>query len=148
MPNCLLLLPALLLVLGVGCVPPSNEDGDCLDVDQEAEYGTLDTAIDSDGDGIGDCEEIEQGTNPTSDDSDGDGLTDFEELECVSDPLDADEQCYACGWAHGDPGNLSSSGNDVDDTIADVDLVDQCGESLPLWDLTGKYYILFLTASW
>ena len=34
------------------------------------------------------------------------------------------------------------------DTIADVDLVDQCGESLPLWDLTGKYYILFLTAAW
>ncbi len=134
-------------LMATGCAP-ANEDGDCMDADQEASMGTLDTALDSDGDGIEDCAEMEQGTNPASADSDGDGVTDSDELACVSDPLDAAEQCYACGWAHGDPGNLSSSGNDIGDTIADVDLHDQCGEDVRLWDFTGKYYILFLTAVW
>ncbi len=144
----LLPLSAVHVLLMVSGCAPVNEDGDCMDANQEAEIGTLDTETDSDGDGIDDCSEIEQGTNPTEQDSDGDGLTDLDELDCVSDPLDAGEQCYACGWPHGDPGNLNSRGNDIGDTIADVDLVDQCGEQVPLWDFTGKYYILFLTAAW
>ena len=146
LPLCSLAI-AMTLLLAVGCAP-ANEDGDCMNATQEAEHGTSDSATDTDGDGLDDCEEMVQGTDPTTDDSDGDGLTDLEEIECVSDPMDADEQCYACGWEHGNPGNLVSDGNEVGDTIADVDLVDQCGESVPLWDFTGKYYILFLTAAW
>ena len=40
-------------------------------------------------------------------DSDGDGFADADEVDCVSDPADANEQCYACGWEHNDPGNIS-----------------------------------------
>lgn len=141
---------ALALALLAGCPPGGdvNTDGDCLDDAEEEELGTDPESVDSDGDGLEDCVEIELGTDPVSADSDGDGSDDAEEIECVSDPLDPDEQCYECGWAHGDPGGLESDGNDVGDTVANVDLIDQCGDDVPLWDLAGKYRILFITAAW
>ncbi|MCP4805723.1 MAG: hypothetical protein GY884_10295 [Proteobacteria bacterium] len=104
--------------------------------------------LDADADGLGDCDEIEFVTDPELADSDGDGFDDADELECGSDPIDVDDACYACGWGHGDPGDLVGTGNDEGDTLHNLELVDQCGETVPMWDFAGEYHILFLTAAW
>ena len=106
------------------------------------------TELDADGDGVFDCDEEALGTDPLNADSDGDGFTDAAELDCVSDPLNAEEVCYACGWAHNDPGDLVSEGAEESDILADVQLIDQCGEGVDLWDFHGEYHILYLTAAW
>jgi hypothetical protein len=115
--------------------------------DKEAEVA-CDAAADADGDGLDDCTEADLGTDPDAADSDGDGLSDGEERDCVSDPLNAEEVCYACGWPHGDPGTLSSTGAEEGDTVANLSLIDQCGEDIPLWDFAGTYHILFMTTYW
>ena len=102
---------------------------------------------DADSDGLDDCTEADLGTDPTLADSDGDGLSDLEEVDCVSSPLDADEQCYACGWEHNDPG-IESTGDDIGDVMANFSLVDQCGEEVDIHDFFGEYHILYLTAAW
>ena len=108
-----------------------------------------DCEADADADGLDDCTELDLlGTDPELADSDGDGSTDGEELDCASDPLDEAEACYACGWSRNDPGDLVSTGAAEGDVVADTTLVDQCGESVDLWDLSGEYHILFLTATW
>lgn len=109
---------------------------------------TCDGAADSDSDGLDDCAEIELGTDAQVADSDGDGLSDGEEVGCVSDPLDAAELCYSCGWPHGDPGTLSSTGTDEGDVVQNLALLDQCEEQLPLWDLAGSWRLVFMTAEW
>lgn len=107
-----------------------------------------DPELDSDADGLFDCDEEALGTDPLNADSDGDGFSDAAELDCVSDPLNIDEACYECGWAHNDPGDLISEGADTNDVLADVQLVDQCGEMVDLWDFHGEYHILYMTAAW
>ena len=124
----------LMLVLGCG-------DGDSND-------DMCDASADADADGLNDCAEEEAGTDPSNPDSDGDGLTDAQEVDCVSNPLDADEQCYACGWEHNDPGTLTSDGSDFGDTMENAQLIDQCGEMVDLWDFAGEYHIMYLTAAW
>ena len=104
--------------------------------------------LDGDGDGLDDCTEEELGTDPAQADTDGDGYTDAEELDCVSNPLDGDEPCYACGWAHNDPGSLEATGADIGDTVANLSLVDQCGDTVDLWDFSGSYTVAFITAAW
>lgn len=139
----------LLAPLLAGCSPEaSNVDGDCLDDAQEEELGLDIEATDSDGDGLSDCEEIELGTDALAADSDGDGVDDGDELACVSDPNDADEVCYACGWEHGDPGDLASSGADIGDVMGDLTVHDQCGDEVSLWDLAGAYRLLYMTTEW
>jgi hypothetical protein len=103
---------------------------------------------DADGDGLNDCDEEDLGTDPAKADSDGDGYSDSEEIDCVSDPLDEDEACYACGWEHNDPENLSSTGSAVGDVVDNVQLIDQCGEMVDLWDFHGEYHIIYMTAAW
>lgn len=121
----------------------------CGDPPGGADSGAADCSSDDpDADGLDGCAEAALGTDPDAADSDGDGLTDGEEADCVSDPLDATEQCYACGWAHNDPGTLVSTGAEVGDTIADMALWDQCGEEVSMWDFAEEYHILFLTAEW
>ncbi len=127
-------------VIAIGCAP-----GDTLD---EVENLPCSADLDSDGDGLDDCAEEELGTNPTNDDSDGDGFTDSEELDCVSNPLDVDEQCYACGWEHNDPGTLVSEGTREGDVIKNIELVDQCGDMVDVWDFHGEYHVLYMTAAW
>jgi hypothetical protein len=102
---------------------------------------------DADGDGLDDCAEADLGTDPANDDSDGDGFTDSEELDCVSNPLDVDEQCYACGWEHNDPGTLVSNGKEVGDVIHNISMVDQCGEMVDIWDFHGEYHVLYMTSA-
>ncbi len=143
---------AWLLISLVGCAPADvdalNTDGDCMDDEEEAALGTDPSDADPDGDGLDDCEELDHGTDPNAEDGDGDGLSDVEELDCASDPNDADEVCHSCGWPHDDPGDLVSTGAEEGDVIENIELVDQCGETLPLWDLAGEYHILFMTAVW
>ena len=107
-----------------------------------------DCTLDSDADGLNDCEELDLGTDPEKIDSDGDGFADADEVDCVSDPTDANEQCYACGWEHNDPGNLVSTGADYGDVVANVQLPDQCDEIVDLWDFHGEYHVLYMTAAW
>jgi len=130
--------PILLLLLLACATPVSDEPVEI----------PCDPAADADGDGLDDCLEEELGADPNNPDSDGDGLTDAEEVDCVSDPTDATEQCYACGWAHNDPGDLTGFGPALGDTLADISLVDQCGEEVRVHDFAGRYTILFMTAEW
>ena len=102
----------------------------------------------ADGDCMSDAEEIALGTDPNKVDSDGDGVSDCDEVACVSNPTDANESCYTCGWKHNDPGNLVSTGATEGSVIANVALVDQCNQPVPLWDMAGEYHILFMTAAW
>ena len=111
---------------GVGLDPAGNEDGDCLTNAEEVEHGIDPMLADTDGDGIGDCDEI----------------------ACVSSPTDPSQKCYACGWKHNDPGNLTSTGAFEGDVIANLDLTDQCNEPVKLWDFAQEYHILFMTAAW
>jgi hypothetical protein len=115
---------------------------------ESVEEDLCDPAADVDEDGLSDCEEEEWGTDPLLADSDGDGFSDSAELDCVSDPLNVDEVCYACGWEHNNPGDLTSEGAAQDDIIANIELVDQCGEMVDMWDFHGEYHILYMTAAW
>jgi hypothetical protein len=103
---------------------------------------------DNDACGLTDAEEIAIGSDPFKLDTDGDGIDDCGEVECVSNPADANEKCYACGWKHNDPGNLVSTGNTPGSIIANVGLMDQCGELVDLWDFAREYHILWMTAAW
>ena len=63
------------------CTLYEDSDADGLDVEQEAQFGTLDTNSDCDADTLSDYIEVMiEGTDPLSADSDGDGFTDDEEL--------------------------------------------------------------------
>ena len=66
----------------------------------------------------------------------------------MSDPMNADEVCYKCGWEHNDPGRLASTGSDLGDLIENVQMTDQCGDSVSIWDFYGEYHILYTTAAW
>ena len=134
-PRCTLLLT--LLVSLSACAPDKGADDVACSADS-----------DRDGDGLDDCTEEELGTDPEAADSDGDGLSDAEEIDCVSDPLNIDELCYACGWKHNDPGNLSATGSEVGDVVANIALIDQCGETVDLWDFYGEYHVMYRTAAW
>lgn len=103
---------------------------------------------DQDQDGLNDCEEADLGTDPSAADSDEDGYTDGEEQDCLSDPLDAEEACYACGWKRSDPGDLVSDGAQIDDVVANAQMVDICEDMVDLWDFHGEYHILYRTAAW
>jgi hypothetical protein len=106
--------------------PNVSADGDCMTLAEEQALGTDDTLADTDGDGFDDCAEV----------------------ACVSDPVDTGEKCYLCGWKHNDPGTLASTGGAEGDVIANLDLVDQCKESVRIWDFAGEYHILMMTAAW
>ena len=134
MPNRTILL-CLGMMMGA-CAPESNEDAACS------------PDSDLDGAGLDDCSEEQLGTDPEAADSDGDGLSDAEEIDCVSNPLDIDEVCYACGWEHNDPGDLTSTGTEVGDVIANIAMVDQCGDTVELWDFHGEYHVMYRTAAW
>jgi hypothetical protein len=145
--HLLLALLSLATVALTAC-EPANADGDCLDDATEESMGLDIEGTDSDGDGLDDCTEIDLGTDPLSADGDGDGVSDADELDCVSDPNDADEVCYACGWEHNDPGDLSSAGAGLGDVVDNLVLHDQCGEPVSLWDLAGSYRLLYMTTQW
>ncbi len=141
-----LLAPSALAILAIACGEPEKID---TAPPEDTEPGTTDCSTDDvDGDGLDGCTEELLGTDPDNPDSDGDGLSDGEEVDCVSDPTDPEELCYACGWPHNDPGDLTSSGTELGDVVANIPFTDQCGELVDLWDFAQEYHILFITASW
>ena len=149
----MLLVPVFagLVSYSQGCGQCSDEldaDSDGLAECDELELGTDPESADSDGDGLNDSEEVALGTDPLSVDTDGDGFDDAVEADCVSNPLDADEVCYSCGWEHNDPGNLESTGSAKGDVVDNIQLVDQCGDMVDLWDFHGQYHVLYMTAAW
>lgn len=126
------------LTLGIallGCSPTADEP-------------LCDASADADADGLDDCAELEAGTDKNKADTDGDGFSDKDELECVSSPLDGDEVCYACGWEHNDPGDLSGVGPEIGDTLENLRATDQCGDKVDLHDFYGSYWIAFITTEW
>jgi hypothetical protein len=138
-----------LLGLAVACAEPAPDDGIGGSDASDGSGGSASCdPADTDGDGLTGCDEQALGTDPDVADTDGDGLSDSAEADCVSDPLDPAEQCYACGWAHGDPGDLESSGASEGDVIKNVGLVDQCGERVDLWDFHGAWRVALLTTEW
>ena len=116
-------LPLFLLAVGlISCGEPDKDDTGPSDSD------TPDcSSDDADGDGLDGCAEAAAGTDPDNADSDGDGVQDGAEVDCVSDPLDAEEQCYACGWPHNDPGDLTATGAALGDVVENIAFTDQCG---------------------
>lgn len=138
----------LSMVIALSCVM-SCDLSSAKDSDSGATFGAdCDDGADGDGDGIDDCAEAELGTDPSLGDTDGDGVSDGDEFDCESDPLDALDACYACGWPKSDPGTLESSGDEVGDVIANVVMVDQCGDDVSMWDFYGEYHIIYKTAAW
>ena len=142
------LLMATTGLVSIGCAPKATDDDGDMNPGSGEPHVEIDCTVDSDADGIDDCTEEVVGTDPESADSDGDGFTDAEEIDCVSDPLDVDEQCYACGWEHNDPGDISSDGADIGDVMDNFSLVDQCGEMVDMWDFYSEYHVLYMTAAW
>jgi len=110
--------------------------------------GNIDPNANTDGDCMTDLEEIELGTDPNSVDTDGDGFSDCDEIACVSDPLNGAEKCYACGWAHNDPGDIVTTGSNFGDVIADFELIDQCGEAVSIYDFAGSYQVVHLVPAY
>ena len=120
----------------------------CSDANKAEQDTDCSATTDSDNDGLNDCEEVELGTDPQNSDSDNDGISDADEISCVSDPLNAEEMCYTCGWQHNDPGTLTSTGSQLNDVIANIQMVDQCGDMVDLWDFHGEYHVIYMTAAW
>ena len=121
----------------------------CTEKSAVSDSGALcSTMVDQDEDGIDECAESELGTSDLETDSDGDGDSDAEELDCLSDPTNADEGCYECGWKRADPGTISSTGPETGDIILNFPFVDQCGDSVPLYDFADGYNVLFMTTQW
>lgn len=118
----------------LACANPENTQAD----------SSCNETTDANGDDFSSCEEE---VDPNLD-SDGDGYSDLEEEECNSDPYDNSDACYACGWPHGDPGGIISTGATEGSIIANMVFVDQCGETLKLWDFADGYNVLYMTAQW
>ena len=110
--------------------------------------GAVDPNANSDGDCMLDSEEVMLGTDPTLADTDGDGFDDCQERDCGSNPTDAAQKCYACGWKRNDPGDLVGTGTALGDTMPNFSLVDQCGETVSMYDFVGEYHILYMTAGY
>jgi len=137
--------PVLVTLGALACGGGSTESKDSGAVPDSS---GCDGDSDADADGLDDCTELELGTDAGASDSDGDGYSDAEEVDCDSDPLDTGDHCYACGWSRNDPGTLSASGAGLGDTVANLSLVDQCGDDVALWDFAGSYTVAFITAAW
>lgn len=73
-------------------IRPDDEDGDCLDDDQEVMLQSDVRKFDTDGDGLDDGYEFVLGSDPRKVDSDGDGITDAREVELGSDPTRAESR--------------------------------------------------------
>ncbi len=156
------LFTLFLFTMAGGCtqagvnIDPEGDDDDDVTTDVTTDDTTDDTtndpdcdaSVDADNDGLDECEELELGTDDNNPDSDADGFSDSEEVDCLTDPTDATEVCYACGWQHADPGGLGPLGDEEGDTLANMNMIDQCGESVSMHDFAGAYHILFMTTEW
>ena len=104
---------------------------------------------DDDGDGLTADEEAELGTDPMSDDSDGDGATDGDEVRGNTDPTDAEDRPYQGGWeiaACRD--DIASTGNAAGEVADDFSLMDQYGDLVRLHSFCDRAVLLMGSAFW
>jgi len=108
----------------------------------------LDPDADSDSDGLLDAEEIQLGTDPLDADSDDDSYSDRDELFEGKDPLDPSSVIYQGGWPYfyGKTELKGGKDYDVGNRFANLQLVDQYGDAVSLWDFYNedRYVILDL----
>lgn len=65
----------------------------------------------------------------------------------LTDPDQPSDETYACGWPQCDPGGPSPSWSLADGVVfPNVELEDQCGETVDLWDFWGQWIILDASA--
>jgi hypothetical protein len=145
-----LFLFSFIAVIGCG-----DTDKDGLTNAEESELGTDPESADSDGDGLGDYDEAnELGTDPTKADTDGDGYLDPWEITEGTDPLDADSKIYIGGWPYQpnkeDGATTAEANLSVGASLARVELLDQFGEMVDLYDFSkqGVLTIVDVSAIW
>ena len=163
------------LILLMGCF---DADGDGLKNGEEEDLGTDPEVADTDGDGVDDGAEVEAGTDPLDEDSDDDGLSDGgevdagtdalnadtdddgypdgAEVDAGSDPLDDTSVVYAGGWpynsdkdGYGAP-EVGDASDSVGDQFARVELLDQFGDMVDVYDFAGQgaYVAVDISAVW
>ncbi len=138
-----------------GCVMETvavDTDADGLLDALEIKIGSDPDDPDTDDDGLLDGEEIELGTLPTDADTDDDGYSDRDELIEAKDPLDPSSVIYQGGWPYYF-GKTELKGGlrfDVGKRFANLQLVDQFGDIVSLWDFYNedRYVILDLCGAW
>jgi hypothetical protein len=66
-----------------------------------------------------------------------------------SEELDSDAESTApCQWDLANPGDLVATGAEDGYVVDNATFVDQCNNTVDLWDFAGKYRVIFLTAAW
>lgn len=109
----------------------------------------LEMPTDEDGDGILSDEEAELGLDPENPDSDGDGAADGAELDGNTDPTDAADYPYTGGWDKGScKDETVGTGTGVGDIMDDMTAVDQFGQEVRLHDFCHKAILLVSGAFW
>lgn len=111
---------------------------------------------DNDGDGLTADEEAELGTDPEDPDTDADGYTDKDEVTEGKDPLDSESRIYTGGWPYQadkdsfgapEPGR---GGGARGEQVGRWVFVDHFGEEVDIYDFAGhgKPVILDVSAVW
>lgn len=111
---------------------------------------------DNDGDGLTADEEAELGTDPEDPDSDADGYTDRDEVTEGKDPLDSESRIYTGGWpyqpdkASFNPPEAGRGGGERGEQIGEWVYVDHFGEEVNIYDFAGhgKPIIIDVSAVW
>ncbi len=132
------------LALAAGCAGDLNENG----IADNFERGR-----DDNGNGIGDAKEA----TLNGMDADGDGYSDLVEFERGTDPLDGDDVVYTGGWPALALYERDGLAEQWDPEAGprgygwgDLELVDQYGETVSLWDFAqdGKPVLIDISAEW
>jgi len=134
---------------------PPDTDGDGLNDEEEASFGTDPAIADTDADGLTDKEEFDLGTDGTAADSDGDTYSDSAELNEGTDPTDPDSRIYTGYWPYNpDKDSYEDPGFDGrardGKTLAHFVGPDQYGDEVDLYDFggQGKLTIIDLSGVW
>ena len=122
----------------------SDEDGDGLTADEEAEFGTDPDEADTDGDGYDDLEEIEAGSNPTFEYShlfeEGDYL-----LGACPELPDTDNAGYT---GTGQYGSSRWDAYQNGDILENWEGVDEYGQRVSFYNSCGNYMLITVSAVW
>lgn len=159
------LLPCSLCALLIGCDAASSDDEHASDGgESETESETSDpVSPDSDGDGLDDETEAAFGTDPHDVDTDDDNYWDAWELAEGTDPLDPDSRIYTGWWPyHPDKDSLpqaswAMASQAVGSPFPRDTYLDQYGELVDLHDFAhfedsggdeGAYLLIDVSAPW
>ena len=113
----------------------------------------LNAESDQDGDGLTDQQEADLGTDPNNVDSDGDGFADGDEVSAETDPTDP------FSWAYGgdvwpdfsdeaEAAGLAGDAYAIGEVVPDVMAIDQYGNEVSLYQFYGMVVLLDFSAGW